>query len=163
MLSKIRMQLLNGCRLNRQSQAHFLHSESPVYQRAARSCTKSTWPLVQSGTHVPHDARLSCRQFSWSWRRYCGRKHLKQIRKGRLQLLILRFLPKLIRAYRLMSLVGSRTGAATRKRSPFPAPATSHVACGLPALRVPACFTTLGYGAYRDGAADRWSMWERSI
>ena len=30
----------------------------------------------------------------------------------------------------------------TRKRAPFPAPATSHVACGFPALRVPAHFTT---------------------
>ena len=30
----------------------------------------------------------------------------------------------------------------TRERAPFPAPATSHVAWGFPALRVPAHFTT---------------------
>ena len=37
-------------------------------------------------------------------------------------------------------LVGSGTGAVII--APVPAPATSHVACGFPALRVPAHFTT---------------------
>ena len=58
----------------------------------------------------------------------------------------------------MLSAVGSRAGAVLRRRglsfsprflwecltsrtvSPFPAPATSHAACGFPALRAPAHF-----------------------
>src|SRR5215471_8565946 len=66
---------------------------------------------------------------------------------------------KMIMSYELSYLVGSGAGAVIRRRLlgciqrfrlrarlgvavvPFPAPATSHAACGFPALRAPAHFT----------------------
>ncbi len=51
--------------------------------------------------------------------------------------------------------VGSRTGAPARPRHPgratFPAPSTSHAACGFPALRAPICFASRLMGPIRLG------------
>src|SRR5207248_10293588 len=55
-------------------------------------------------------------------------------------------------------LVGSGTGAVASARpaeDPVPAPATSHVACGFPALRVPAHFTTRVMRPIRTGHLPR--------
>jgi hypothetical protein len=69
-------------------------------------------------------------------------------------------MPKPVANHRHVYLVGSSTGAVIRRKLlvcvrrfhlrarleasviPFPAPATSHAACGFPALRAPALFTS---------------------
>ena len=75
--------------------------------------------------------------------------------------------------------VGSRTGAVARRSllgcirgfplrarlgvsvTPFPAPATSHVACGFPALRAPAHFTSRFMRPIRPERLPRWTAHRR--